>query len=456
MEPQPPLIRFTTGLLACITASGCAFYRPMAPHGGQQFDSAAQERLVAIATMFDQQGHHEKAEKMFRRVLNADPGHLEAQNGLTMIVSRQQTREFNAPLQPVPGSPSLAQPSNLTAGTHSPPANVRGVDRYQSESPLRIQAIAQQRPVAQRRQTDRFSMSDPGQEQEHLVLADPTNNDLPAVPSESTCAPTTIRQTAPRAVPLITEGAISPRIESTPRGNPVTIAIPQPVGTTSISGPMAVATADSSPTAAKSDMFIPVTPGPSEKTVTTVSYETAGPEHTELLLTVLEQNSDNERRAFAATLLSTMLTEDARIDLVLDQYSSDPSPLVAVAACESLLSRDQLSDRMMLSLLSLCEHADPTIRAQACSSMRQLAGTPWQTEIAEALMLRLNDTVPSVRAIAALTLSDFPTLEDMILKRIASRYSLESDEEVIRMLDLSIERIALQAAEAESPPPLAK
>ena len=456
MQPQRPLIRFTTGLLACITASGCALYGPMARHGGQQFDSAAQERLVDIATMFDQQGHHEQAEKMFRRVVDADPSNLEAQNGLTIIASRRKTREFNAPLQSVPGSPSPSQPSNLIAGTHPPPASVRGVERYESEAPRRIHAIAQQRQVTQSRQTDRCAISDRGQKQEHLVLAEPTNTDLPAVPSESTYAPTTSSQTASRAVPLIIEPAISPRIESAPRGNRVENAIPQPVETTSISGPTAVATADRSPTAAQSDMEIPVIPGPSETTLTNVSYETAGPEQTKLLLTTLEQDNDDVRRAVAANLLSTMPTEDTRIDLVLEQYSGDPSPLVAVAACESLLSRDQLSDRMMLSLLSLCEHADPTIRGHACISMRQLAGTPWQTDIVEALILRLNDTAPSVRATAAMTLSEFPNLEEMILDRLESRYSLESDEEVIRMLDLSTERIAQQAADEGSPLSLAE
>ena len=456
MQLQHPLIKFTTGFLACITASGCAVSGPLTSHGGQQFAPGAHERLVAIATMFDQQGHHEQAEKMFRRVLDADPNHLEAQNGLTVIASRRQTREFNAPLEPAPGSPSLAQPSNLIAETHGPLSNVRGVERYESEAPRQIHAIAQQRQVTQRRQADRFSMSDRRQEQEPLVLADPTNTDLPPVPSESTYTPTAVRQTALRVVPLTTEPAISPRIESAPRGNRVTIALPQPAEIKLISGPTALATADSSPTAAQSVMPIPVSPRPSEKTLTDVSYERVGPEDTELLLTVLEENSDDERRAVAATLLSTMLMEDTRIDLVLDQCSDDPSPLVAVAACESLLSRDQLSDRMIGSLLSLCGHVDPTIRAQACSSMRQLAGTPWQTEIVEALMLRLNDTVPSVRAIAALTLSDFPTLGDMILKRIASRYGDESDEEVICMLEWSTERIALQAAEAGSPQNLAK
>ncbi len=111
---------------------------------------------------------------------------------------------------------------------------------------------------------------------------------------------------------------------------------------------------------------------------------------------------------------------------------------------------------MMLSLLSLCEHADPTIRGHACSSMRKLAGTPWQTDIVEALILRLNDTAPSVRATAAMTLSEFPNLEEMILDRLESRYSLESDEEVIRMLDLSTERIAQQAADEGSPLSLAE
>jgi len=176
----------------------------------------------------------------------------------------------------------------------------------------------------------------------------------------------------------------------------------------------------------------------------------------DVLLRVLNDSDDPERRAVAAALLADVPANDTRVDDALDRHVTNDVALVSSAACESLLIRGLVSDQMIRHLLSLSDHHDASTRSRVSVSLRRLAATPWEDDAVQASLLRLDDTSPEVRGLAALTLSEFSGKSEMILERLVERYDLETDDSARGSLELAAERIASVAIDEGVPLPFAE
>ena len=406
-------------------------------------DRAASERRDSGTQMSDRQGYHDRAEAMFRRVLEQRPDNLDAHRGIQIIASRRQTRLFSPqtadskPSGPSPivsdrpGAAELIQVS--AAADRSEPDAASGRPstasvqaRSRNVSPVSDQVI---RPSAGRSET----------KGKHASTGEPngtsaTDDDADQSQSGGTAAST---------------GAPGKNADSSEPGDSA-------ASCSSGESPKADSdhdcSAEGAGAGAEEDGSGDVS---AEQTVVDHPDVLSGEDDVPILLAVLRHCPDARRRAMAALKLGTVEGCDAEINGILSRYAQDADALVAVSCCESLLVRGQLSDQMMGSLMNLTEHPDPRIRLDVCTTLRRLAGTPREDDAIHALLLRLNDSSPPVRTMAALTLSDFQERTEVILERLVDRCSLETDAATIGTIETATQRIVVNAAATGEPLPFA-
>lgn len=401
MRSHRPLTGLTLGVLICVGSAGCAVNSSIALRGpGRRSDTVAPQRLLAIAKVFEQQGHLDRAASMYERVLAHDPTSIQARNAIANIESMNRPRDFR--------------------GTQPAASEVRGETLLADSTDYSKQNI-------------------------HVV------EDIPSSPVPE--SPIVIQPEMPIAV----SGVL--KLPPVPPATSIEVAS-SVVGT-------AVETSTQAVTAVGSVLDLTV---PANRLVSLeeVRNQTASAARTmaglpdeahsnmSVLLRVLNESDDPERRAVAAALLADSPANEARVDSALEQHCLNDTALVSSSACESLLARGLVSGQIIRTLLSLSEHPDAGVRNQVCGSLRRLADTPWEDDAVHASLIRLDDTSPTVRGMAALTLSEFPGRSELILKRLVERYDLETDESVRGSLELAAERIASVGIDEGIPLPFAE
>ncbi len=401
MRSHRPLTGLTLGVLICVGSAGCAVNNSIALRGpGRRSDTVAPQRLLAIAKVFEQQGHLDRAASMYERVLAHDPTSIQARNAIADLESMNQPRDFRGTQ---PAASEVRGETLLADNTYHGKQNVQLIEG----TPL---SPVPEPPIAI---------------QPEMPIAVPGVLKLPPVPPEANLE--------------VASSVVGTAVEtSTQAVTAVGSALDQSVPANRLVSLEEVRQQTAS--AARNMAGLP----------------DAAHSNVNVLLRVLKESEDPERRAVAAALLADSPTNEARVDSALEQHCLNDTALVASAACESLLARGLVSDQMIHTLLGLSEHPDAGVRNQVCGSLRRLAETPWEDDAVQASLMRLDDTSPTVRGMAALTLSEFPGRSELILERLVERYDLEMDEGVRGSLELAAERIASGGIDEGIPLPFAE
>jgi len=360
MRSHRPLIGLTLGVLICAGSAGCAVNSTIAVRGpGRRTDNAPPQRLLAIAKVFEQQGHLDRAASMYERVLVQNPSSIQARTAIARIESMNQPRDFRGH-QPaeseIQGETLLAETNDLDAGS------VRTDEA--TLVPESTVVIQPQIPIA-------F----PG-----VVTLSP----VPPEPKLEVAS-----SVVSTAVGISTQGVSS--VESIPE---VTAPENQLISLAEVKAASAA------------------------QVMTDLASETES--NVDVLLRVLNESHDLERRAVAASLLADVPADDSRVDTALEQHCLNDTPLVSSVACESLLTRGLVSEPVIQMLLKLSEDPDAVVRSQVTGTLRRLEGTPWSDDAVQASLMRLDDTSSTVRGLAALTLSEFPGLKECLYRSRSS------------------------------------
>lgn len=401
MRSQRPLVGLTLGVLICIGSAGCAVNSSIAKRSPvRRSDNVAPQRLLAIAKVFEQQGHIDRAASMYERVLAQDPSSMQARSAIAHIASMSHPRDFRGD-QPVVsenrGEVQLANTSDINTQPVQPIVGSKLI------------------PV-------------PTQE---LVVRTVRPPEVPGILEVPTVSPKPVLET--------TMSVVAEAVDTSTQVVPLVASAPEQL--TSANRLVSLEEVRHQAASAAEVM---------------AGLANANDSNVDVLLHVLNYNDDPERRAVAAALLAEVPAGDLRVDSALDQHCMHDVALVSSAACESLLARGLVSNDMIQVLLSLSGHSDAGIRSQVTVSLRRLAGTPWEDDVVQASLMRLDDTSPTVRGLASLTLSEFSRRSEMILERLVERYDLETDPSVRGSLELAAERIASLAIDEGMPLPFAE
>lgn len=424
------------GALFVTGAAGCAGTGIVtAQQGASGPLDAAPERLVSIGQVFESQGRLTSADQMYRLALRRDPDNETARRQINYIASLRETRSFETP--GVNGTPApdirLAADSSGQAELKSMPKNAPAAVETVRQPTIEDLAAEARESLMQ------TVLSDRAPETEHSGEA-PVAGVASLRPVDDSSRlngiaikvskPTANRPTTSR--PTVIEPALRASVVEEPA------AAQHPVATTPLRELPAQVTSFTGPAV----MEAPATAKPHSMKLM-AAWMRAPEKHVTPLLMTLRTSPDVQQRALAATLLAEAPAGDPRVNPALQNHCQTNEAAVAVAAVDSLLARGVTSESSVRTLKLFAEHPESEIRNQVVSSMRRLVGTTWETQAAQILAARLDDSDPVVRGMAALTLGDFSSEGQHIVERLCDRYQIESDEGVRASLELAAQRIAV-------------
>ncbi|MEQ9410058.1 MAG: HEAT repeat domain-containing protein [Fuerstiella sp.] len=370
---------------------------------------------MAIGRVFENQGHYEQAQAMYRRSLRAQPGNSVAQARLQAIASRQSQRSFSRPdsrtqqalamadsletrnrQSPVPATPP--QPAASAAQPVASAAN-HMADKLPAE-PVAVVEVASSETV-----TASFDDDDAATVEVDLTMA--LNNDpavsapeVPAIPDQAE---------ADLEIQIINNSQRF-QTEVEPAGMAQQAAFEESSGLNFAPalGPAArrkvdtVSFRDTDRDASAWKQASPVI------TITDIMpWLDAPTEHEADFLAALSYGEDEGVKALAASVLADFPATSVAVDAALRQAAEQGSALVRVTALETLTQRRMVQSGDVQQLLAMVASSNPEIRAQAAGSLRNLAQTEWSAECIAGLGAMLQDPDANVVAMAAATLGDF-------------------------------------------------
>ncbi len=348
------------GVLLSASSIGCSAvtavvrdYRP-APRGVR--DGSA-DRMVAIGRVFENQGHFDKAEVMYRGALKKDPNDRAIRDQLQHLADHRSGREFKA--GGVTGAIALADSVSTpgrTARRQTTPASVR---------------VATSEPGA---------TSVPG-----IVVAAAANEEFPRVE-------------------LAAVSGASPTI-------------------------VVAESSDERQTTANVETVAAVTDIVTADEILAVIDESA--DHPDLLIRGLQFGDSPETRCLAATLLGDCAAEHVPVrDALAEAAARTPDDRLRLAIAASRIQRGEADDSIARSLIALLKSDDDDTRIQAAAELRHFGGTETHDECVVALRQLLTTDAECVRAIAAVTLGDFPHIDAETSRQLRQLATDDASREV--------------------------
>ena len=135
-------------------------------------------------------------------------------------------------------------------------------------------------------------------------------------------------------------------------------------------------------------------------------------DHPDLLIRGLQFGDSPETQCLAATLLGDCAPGHTQVrDVLAEAAGSTSDDRLRLAIAASRIQRGETDDSTARGLITLLESGDDDTRIQAAAELRHFGRTEMHDECVLALRQLLTTDTECVRAIAAVTLGDFPHID---------------------------------------------
>lgn len=425
---------FLLGAGLSIVGTGCSAVDALVSSpAGRGASSTSPERLVAIARVFESQGHLQRANVMYRQALKADPGNEFVKERMQFIAGVNSGRSF---------TPSAKTTSAVASTTPAKPATKPARERENTFEPAQIApAPPEQETVIAATEPNPFELS--GDEltaaldnSSVMATLQPVESriepspEIAIVSTDSAPTPPADEVAEPLIQPTSSESDSSEQlsvvdvgwdlaaadepadeIQIVPAGTTETAAVVETAAVTE-----ATETAVSTISFAEEDNTAGHIEFASEWRATrpeTVSLDQvadwmANPvENRDNLVRGLEHGEDTGVKALAATMLAECPVADEEINAALIAAFSNDSELLRLAAGDALIQRGAITDYCVDELIALLASSEAEIRIQAAASLRNCASSEWSARCVHGLAQMLDQSNADVVVVAAATLGDF-------------------------------------------------
>ncbi|MCR9199260.1 MAG: hypothetical protein NXI04_11490 [Planctomycetaceae bacterium] len=426
---------FLLGAGLSIVGTGCsavdALVSSPAGHGAS---STSPERLVAIARVFESQGHLQRANVMYRQALKADPGNEFVKERMQFIASVNSGRSFTpstktttAVASTTPATPKATERDNMFEPAEIAPAPREQDTVLAAAEPNPFETGSEELTAA----LDNSSVMATLQPVESRIEPSPeiavaTTEFVPATRTDEVAEPL-IQPTAsssdvaeelsvvdvgwdlaaadePAQEELTTDIQIVPAPAS--ENTAVVEAVVTETAETTVS---TIAFAEEDNTAGRIEFASEWrATRPATVTLDEVADWMANPvENRDNLVRGLEHGEDTGVKALAATMLAECPVADEEINAALIAAFSNDSELLRLAAGDALIQRGAITDYCVDELIALLASSEAEIRIQAATSLRNCASSEWSARCVHGLARMLDQSNADVVVVAAATLGDF-------------------------------------------------
>lgn len=398
---------FLLGAGLSVVGTGCSAVDALVSSpAGRGANDTTPERLVAIARVFENQGHLQRANVMYRQALKADPGNDFVKERIEFIASINSNRRFDPKKSDVATATAIAAADAIqqkTRDVDAEPAIVTATALSADESEIKTalnEALSNTsvmdslQPVEARIEpSPELAVVSPSNEEYAEPLIQPARHAEPVVEQQPDVVELGWDLAASDSVPA-EQNEVVPMLDlhEAPTDN-------QAVDTISFEGSNTGRVELASQWRASR---------PAVVTLDQVADWMANPvENRDNLLRGLALGEDTGVKALAATMLAECPVADEEVNAALIDAFADDSELLRLAAGDALIQRGAITDGCVDELIALLASPDPEIRIQAAASLRNCAGTEWAARCVHGLAQMLDQSNEDVVIVAAATLGDF-------------------------------------------------
>lgn len=440
MKIGQPLVLLLGGLLSA-SSVGCsavsALVRDDRPAAGSSQASGSAERLVSIGRVFENQGRYDQAEVMYRRALKKKPNDPIIRQQIAALVDRRNGRGAADPMQS-----AIAAADSLNGRRSTASARVQ----KRTDAELAAEVIAD-------------------------TTASTTGKSIVQTSD-------TVVEKATTAVTLAAESKAQPEVNKAQDAATVAEAriLKQASEFESTISAARAAVADVSAAVDQSESAVDATVDSLDEEVSefeasefeaAVAGQSARPtgassvvtreeilavidapgENHEILLSGLTHGDSEETRCLAATLLGECDKTNTHVrDALAKACAEAVEERLILSAIDSQIQRGEADQSSAARLIELLKSESPDVQAQAASGLRCFTGTEAHKDCTAALVTELSNENADVRAIAALTLGDFPVLDQVAREALEKLAASDPDADVREAAQAAMTR-GSQAAE---------
>lgn len=342
------------------------------------------DRLAAIGRVFENQGRYDKAEVMYRKALKNRPNDPAVRNQLQQLAARRQEQKFG---------PTGAANAMAVADAVSPPKSaVQQLRRTVAASGNEAVLTTSPRPAA-------VNVPASG-----VQVSPMTPMHVPPQRQWSQPQQFTAPAAARRPLPPVTPASLTPE-----------------------TAPGAEFAINCQPAPASNDGWRSSQSGIITSDDIMVALE-APDDHVALLLKTMDGADNSETKALAATLLGDCDSSNTQIRSALVRHQGiQTEPEVLIAICDSQIERGEADQQTVNCLVCLCTGFSSEVQIQATAQLRNFAGTDHESMCLTTLTELLNNEEPGVRATAALTMGEFESLDDSLLRVLQDLAKADAD-----------------------------
>ncbi len=438
MKIGQPLVLLLGGLLSA-SSVGCsavsALVRDDRPAAGSSQASGSAERLVSIGRVFENQGRYDQAEVMYRRALKKKPNDPIIRQQIAALVDRRNGRGAVDPMQS-----AIAAADSLNGRRSATSARTQ----QKTDAELAAEVIAE--TTASTAGKSIIQTSDTVAEKATATVSRAA--ELKAQPGITG---------AQDAAGIAEDRILKQASEFESSISAARAAVADVSAAVQKSETAADATVDSlgeelsefeatefeaavAQKAPEKPTAEPAAPSVVTREQILAVIDAPGENHA-LLLAGLTNGDSEETRCLAATLLGECDAANADVRDALAKACSEASEeRLILSAIDSQIQRGEADQSSASRLIELLKSESPDVQAQAASSLRCFTGTAAHKDCTAALITELSNENADVRAIAALTLGDFPVLDLAARQALEKLASTDPDADVREAAQAAIAR----------------
>ncbi len=407
MKFRQPLVLLLGSVLSA-SGLGCSAVTALVgdsrPAARQGRDSS--ERMVAIAQVFEHQGRYDQAEVMYRKALKVNPANSAVRGQLQQLAERKNSKKFEAD----PSKTAVAK-NRVTEATvvakSAPAASSKGSARSSAAPVLAPSpAATNSKPSAKLVSASTVVSTEKPIAKSDEPSVSKTTIAAASIVTESRTLPARLPDITPQPIETVDDSAISfAAVSNEPSGATEVTKVSAEAQTRVVAAPASQADAHKSVTKVTSDEVLAVVDFPAD--------------NAELLLNGLRYGDSLETQCLAATLLGDCSPENDAIQKALQEANrAAVDPQLRLAICNSRIQRMEQDAITADCLIQLITTASAELRIQVCSDMRHFAGSQWEDNCISVLQDTLESDLSELRAGAAVTLGDFPSLPGSTVDRL--------------------------------------
>ncbi len=423
MKIGQPLVLLLGGLLSA-SSVGCsavsALVRDDRPAAGASQAAGSAERLVSIGRVFENQGRYDQAEVMYRRALKKKPNDPIIRQQIAALVERRNGRTPGDPMQSAIAAADALNGRRSTAkrNTQAEPASDEA-----TEAVARLAGESAEKPIVQTSKTilDQASARVTKASESVAEKSEKTFDSAVTVKDQAQAKSIEFESAVAAAriavadVTEKTESAESEVVTSFENVGEEITEFEKAEFEAALSGPSATEVTAATSITREQVLAVIDSPGSNHK----------------LLLSALNHGDSEETRCLAATLLGECDSSNSEIRTALATACSESTEERLTLSCiDSQIQRGEADQSSAVKLIALLKSESTDVQAQAAASLRCFTGSEAHKDCTAALVKELSNPNADVRAIAALTLGDFPVLEQAAREALEKLAASDPDSDV--------------------------